>query len=184
MSQGTRIGRPHIEHDWSTGVERKRCGTCTDWFPLDHFGQSATLWDGLSNRCKGCANRATAAADANKWRLDNPELARINGARQRAKRRARERELPVGPWIEQDIIDRDGLVCWIKGCEVGGVTSNGRRDWDVDHLIPISKAYPDHPGDTFPNVAIACNKCNREKAARILPAAIGRYKANLRKLAA
>lgn len=85
----------------------------------------------------------------------------------------------MGTWTEQDVIDRDGLRCWINGCEVGGFESNGRRDWDIDHLIPIGVDFPDHPGDTFANVAIACNTCNRQKAAKLLPAAIDRFSANL-----
>jgi 5-methylcytosine-specific restriction endonuclease McrA len=71
------------------------------------------------------------------------------------------------------------LVCWINGCNVGEQSETGRRDWAIDHLIPIAVDYLDHPGDTLPNLAIACHKCNIWKHNKILPAAVARYESNL-----
>ena len=131
------------------------------------------------NRAYYEADKATRLAQVAQWRIDNPERARIKGVYHRAKRRARQRALPAEPWTEQQIIDRDGLVCWLNGCAVGGTLPSGRRDWAIDHLIPIGVEYPEHPGDTLPNLAIACHPCNITKGARLLPEAIARYHDNV-----
>lgn len=144
----------------------------------------AKYWDNREARL--AANKRYYEANSERyveavrqWRLANPEDAAAKGIRDRAKRRARERSLPVEPWTEQQLIERDGLVCWLNGCAVGGRRPDGARDWAVDHLIPISADYPDHPGDTLPNLAIACETCNKRKAARLLPTAVARYESNL-----
>jgi hypothetical protein len=140
--------------------------------------EARQVWRTDYNRQYYEADKASRIAQVNQWRKDNPERARLKGLYDRARRRARQRALPVEPWTEQQIIDRDGLICWIKGCPVGGALTSGRRDWAIDHLIPISVDYPDHPGDTAPNLAIACHACNQGKAARLLPEAIARYQMN------
>jgi hypothetical protein len=118
------------------------------------------------------------------WKRRNADAVREYGRRGAAKRRAVERGLSRGPWTEQQVIARDGLVCWIKGCTVGGLLPDGRRDWAIDHLIPLARRYPRHPGNTFANVAIACASCNSWKKTKLLPAAIARYEANLARAAA
>jgi hypothetical protein len=258
------IGRPRNDHVVVDGIVCKKCSSCKQMLALAYFGVASSAWDGLANRCKGCASQRThdsrikhldtrrqydreysiknrdkktaarlawraanlerdranqrawidanrdhiraqdrakydpekqkiqnarwyennkdrAIESANQWRLNNPEAARLNGARHTVKRRARRLLLPSDDWTIEDLIERDSLVCWICDCVVGHITPKGRRDWDIDHLVPLSRDYPDHPGDLFVNVAIACQKCNIKKAARILPEAIARYKANLRR---
>jgi 5-methylcytosine-specific restriction endonuclease McrA len=65
------------------------------------------------------------------------------------------------------------------GVNVGDGTKDGRRDWAIDHLIPVAGNYDGHPGDTLPNLAIACHPCNRSKANKLLSEAIARYQFNL-----
>lgn len=97
-----------------------------------------------------------------------------------AVRRTRALSLPCEPYTAQDVIDRDGFSCWVNRCAVGGKLSNGARDWHIDHLIPLAAVgYPGHPGTVLANLAIACYRCNAWKKARVLPAAIARYEANL-----
>lgn len=125
------------------------------------------------------ANREHAAAYSRAWRAANPEACREHSRRYAARRRSRILELPHERWTEQQIIERDGLTCWICGIEVGGRLPHGSRDWHVDHLIPLAADYPDHPGDTLANLAIACARCNYDKNAKLLPAAIERFETNL-----
>lgn len=120
--------------------------------------------------------RVTAAA----WRAKNPHVK----VQAEAKRRARKNSLPHERWTEQQVIERDGIMCWVNGCPVGAPLNHGtgarrKRDWDIDHLIPLSADYPGHPGDTLANLAIACNRCNNWKNSKLLPAAIARYESNL-----
>lgn len=142
------------------------------------------------------AQRATpegkfrVAADNAKFRALNPDyhreympkwFAENQGYRseREAVRRARKRGLPSEPYTVQQIIDRDGFVCWLRGCAIGATLAHGIRDWSIDHLVPLQVDYPDHPGDTFANVALACARCNSGKRNKILPEAIARYEANL-----
>lgn len=134
----------------------------------------------LANRlawleANGERRRATQQA----WKEANPDRVRENGRRGVAKRRARKRSLAVELWTEQQVIDRDGFACWINGCAIGDVLRDGRRDWAIDHLIPLARYYPQHPGNTFANVGIACHSCNSWKKNKLLPEAIARYEANL-----
>ncbi|MBV8995487.1 MAG: hypothetical protein JO287_17715 [Pseudonocardiales bacterium] len=102
------------------------------------------------------ANRERAAAYNRPWRAANQEAYREYSRRYATRRRSRLLELPHEAWTEQQIIERDGLMCWICGNEVGRRLPHGARDWHVDHLIALAVDYPDHPGDTLPNLAIAC----------------------------
>ena len=121
-------------------------------------------------------DRATLAA----WRKDNLASVRQAAIRMAHKRRSLKLELPNEPWTEQQIVDRDGQQCWMCARPLGGALLSGRRDWDVDHLIPLAKPYPDHPGDTLSNLALACAPCNSWKNAKLLPAAVARYEQNVR----
>lgn len=133
------------------------------------------------NRRRYQADRARVIAQVTLWRKNNPEWAAENGRLASNKRRARRRGLPTESWTDQQVIDRDGLACWICGLAVGGTLPSGRRDWAIDHLIPISANYLDHPGDTLPNLAIACHPCNITKGAKLLVPAVARYRTNLRR---
>jgi hypothetical protein len=125
------------------------------------------------------ADKGRRIAQVRQWRLDNPEAAAAKGVRDSARRRARLRGLPYERWTEEQVIARDGLVCWVCGVNVDGSTEGMRRGWAIDHLIPIAAEYDGHPGDTLPNLAVACHACNRSKANKLLPEAIARHCLNL-----
>src|SRR6185437_12135970 len=133
-----------------------------------------------ANRRRYQADPAKVISQVSRWRVNNPEQAAVNGRLASARRRARLRGLPVVPWTEQQVIERDGLACWMCRAAFGGGAASGRREWAIDHLIPISIDYKDHPGDTLANLAIACHPCNIAKGAKLLPAAVSRYRANRR----
>lgn len=142
----------------------------------------------------GELNREAIAAKAMSRRRADPEAARemyrrhhqSNAEKRRRdasaagrERRARKRELPCEKYTEQQIVDRDGFWCWICAEDIGTEPLwDGRRNWVVEHLIPLSADYPDHPGDSLVNVSLACASCNQWKYNRVLPAALARYEAN------
>jgi hypothetical protein len=137
-------------------------------------GKAQTARDNARNRELNADRNRQLTAD---WFKRNPEYRSFK----ESQRRARKLGLPAEPWSEAEIIARDGFVCWLKGCAVGGVLRDGRRDWAVDHFIPLNCDYPNHPGTVLANLGIACATCNSSKRNKLLPEAIARYESNLRK---
>lgn len=45
---------PRIEHKIENNVEKKHCGKCKTFKPLDNFGNASDTWDLLRNTCKEC----------------------------------------------------------------------------------------------------------------------------------
>ena len=45
---------PRIEHKIENNVEKKHCGKCKTFKPLDNFGNASDTWDLLRNTCKDC----------------------------------------------------------------------------------------------------------------------------------
>lgn len=60
-------------------VSEKTCGTCKEVRPAAEFGRNGRRSDGLQDRCNPCrrawrkANSAKCVANANRWRVENPE---------------------------------------------------------------------------------------------------------------
>ena len=48
---------PRKEHKKEDGVEKRWCGKCKGYRPLDNFGYSKNTWDNLRSTCKGCIHR-------------------------------------------------------------------------------------------------------------------------------
>lgn len=70
------------------------------------------------------------------------------------------------------LLERDGAICYLCGCETTKSDSYRVRGWftagdrypTIDHVIPIAKGGT----HTWANVRIACNACNRAKRDRLL----------------
>lgn len=51
------MNRKRVEHKYENNVELKYCGKCQQWKSLTKFHRNISKWDGLSYRCKKCANK-------------------------------------------------------------------------------------------------------------------------------
>ena len=68
-------------------------------------------------------------------------------------------------YIDRDIFDRDGWVCWL--CEEPVDPSISRRDRlgaTIDHVVPLSKGGADDPV----NLRLAHRHCNNTKSTRLV----------------
>lgn len=53
------VGRKdHIVED---GIEKRWCGKCKKYSPLERFGRSSSTWDGLRSTCKDCLHEQNVA---------------------------------------------------------------------------------------------------------------------------
>jgi 5-methylcytosine-specific restriction endonuclease McrA len=96
------------------------------------------------------ANRERALAQLRAWKKANPDKARQHWV----LRRARKRGATVGVPIKHvDIARRDNWMCHICHTKVA------RKDWSLDHLIPLSKGGLHIPE----NVALAHQVCNARR---------------------
>jgi hypothetical protein len=87
---------------------------------------------------------------------------RMQRSRQRAKRRARLKNVKTEPYTLREIADRDGWKCHLCGKKVPDrqYTADD-NDPTIDHLVPISA----QGDDIRSNVALAHNRCNWERGA-------------------
>lgn len=98
-------------------------------------------------------------------RMSNPDLYRAHGRKHAALHRARIRGSSIGPaWTRQDLIDRDGLICYLCTKSID-ITLRGPNpeSFSEDHVIPLSKGGP----HTFENVRPAHLGCNSAKHNRV-----------------
>lgn len=95
-----------------------------------------------------------------KWRLENPQKARLLKRNTEARRRTRLRNNTIELFSYNEILLRDGYKCHICGRRVA------KKDVSFDHLIPVSKGGA-HRRD---NVAIAHLKCNLKRGPGRIPA--------------
>lgn len=73
-------------------------------------------------------------------------------------RRSRIKATEVEPFTVEDVLVRDGSVCYL--CE----KVLGRDEVSLEHVAPLSRG----GSHTLNNVRIACLPCNRRKGARLL----------------
>lgn len=80
----------------------------------------------------------------------------------RSARRARKRGLPWEDYHWDDVVKRDGTVCYLCETEFDPELDHG-LPWSpsVDHVIPLDD--PHCPGDLFSNVKIVHEICNSRK---------------------
>ena len=107
-----------------------------------------------------------------KWRLSNPEKAKLKSQAAGARRQAALYNAP-GTWDATD-------VQWLMA-EQGGMCAgfwcytSVREDCEVDHRDPVSRGGSNWPS----NLALLCQPCNRRKSARTMPEwfqSLGGYK--------
>lgn len=79
---------------------------------------------------------------------------------QKDERRARIKELPSTTVSRLAIWERDGGCCHM--C----LRYLQAHEFHLDHLIPLSLDYDDHPGHVPENLAVACPSCNFAKRDR------------------
>lgn len=108
--------------------------------------------------CSAGCKRRRERRDCPSWsRWKRRSYEQLRDRRIRAGLKQERVELPV-------VAERDGWCCHLCG---GAVT---RRDWSMDHLVPIS-AGGEH---TYANVALAHQTCNSRRGARPLVKGVGR----------
>lgn len=101
-------------------------------------------------------NREKVMASQQKWRVNNPEMARAINLRAVARRAGAE-----GRHNGRDIIelyDMQDRRCGYCGMPIIGL------DYQVDHIVPLSRGGSDWPE----NLLIACQTCNGNKATKTL----------------
>lgn len=201
--------RPKVVAVYLAGVT-KSCRVCQEDRPLSEFHRDPSKADGLHGQCKACcrvydaayaaersderrgrsrayhrANRGAIRAMKARYRDANRELVRAASALANARRRAHLRALPSVPYAVEEIVARDGENCWVCTDPIDFDDRSVPRTWHIDHLIPVSasETYPNHPGDVLANVALTHHSCNLIKRARLLPEAVARHEANLRRTA-
>jgi len=90
---------PRKEHKTEDGIEKRWCGKCKIYNPLESFGYSKTTWDNLRSTCKQCLHKINIEKVADhreynkkywqrtkkeqsekskKWREANPEKVKEN----------------------------------------------------------------------------------------------------------
>ena len=124
-------------------MEKAHCPDCGRDLPRAAFQRNATRVDCLNAQCRDCDSRRTSD-----WARKNPEKARA----QNRRRRARKRENGVVPYDEADVWAAYNHACIACG-------SPGEH---VDHFQPIAKG----GADALVNVVILCEACNLSKGAR------------------
>lgn len=100
------------------------------------------------------SNADKVAATNRRYRETHPETVRIA----RRKRKARLRGVPSEPYTRDDVLRAWGVICYL--CD-----SIVPDDWQVEHVIPISRG----GHDTVGNVRPACPGCNHSKSNKLSP---------------
>lgn len=128
-------------------------------------------------------NRERARAVKATWRANNPERAAEKDRATSRRRRARLRALPTEPYTVEDLLERDGTVCVLCEEELDfSARWPEPRAVTVEHLECL--AWPDSPGDTLANTALACFECNIRRGDRPHPRAAAKRAALLAEAAA
>lgn len=129
----------------------RRCVTCKTELPLAEFYVTPSRKDGVASECKACIK-----ANYRRWRKANPEKARANDARKRA-RKARVPNEVVEP---VRVFARDGWICQICGQPVDrSVGFPHPASPSVDHIVPLSRGGP----HVYANVQTSHLRCNLRK---------------------
>lgn len=93
------------------------------------------------------------------WAARNPESRRITRRNGRAKRRAKQRQVPSGSYTRSQVLERYGSWCCLCFKTITDDT------WWVDHLIPIKLG----GWDVMDNLRPTHAWCNRQKSSKIIP---------------
>lgn len=122
----------------------------------------------LNTRCYR-NNRTVRDAQAREWALANPESRRAIVRRyakahpeqermKQSRRRARMRGLPNEHVTVAQLIERDGLGCYLCGRDVD------RNELHVDHVVPVVRDGP----HIASNLRITHGRCNCIKGSRLV----------------
>lgn len=103
-------------------------------------------------------NRDRASLSKKAWRAKNWDRLRIQFRQYGAKREALKRGNAVGVVDFEEIIKRDGDICYLCG--------EKPKKRHFDHVIPLSKGGP----HSMENIRVSCSTCNWKKGARLLAA--------------
>ena len=143
------------------------------WWALDYAPDGdLARWDPewIADACmwEGDSERFMMALQHSHWIVDGelqthpPRLLQemLRAAEQRRLyhhvRRARLKAVPYERVRRQDIVERDGLICYLCGLALRA------PEVTLDHVIPLARGGP-HTAD---NLRIACRPCNSRKGAR------------------
>ena len=109
-------------------------------------------------------NRQRVMDSVRQWKLNNPELARINALNISARRRTRQRSGRVSQTDLLSILIRDENRCWLCGTDVTLDTLS------FDHVIPLARGGAHDPE----NLRVAHLSCNIRKGTKLISLERGR----------
>lgn len=110
--------------------------------------------------CHECWARFTAKHPAARWCSHSCQIRH----RSREASRRRSGNQTNDGYTDREIFERDNWTCHLCGKQLDPATDRRRPDGPtIDHVIPLSRGGT----DVRANVKTACNRCNRQKAARI-----------------
>ena len=144
----------------------KRCSRCKEMKPqtTEFFSPRKDRVNGLDSRCRKCGSERYR-----EWRLNNPEKMKEAELSWREKhpeiirkysndRRSQKRELP-GTYILAEIkkqLKRQKGKCYYADCGHSDI----RDSYEIEHVIPISRA---GSRNDMSNIVLSCRACNAKK---------------------
>ena len=151
--------------------ETKKCKDCGAIKKASKFKPRKSNKDGLENSCYSCRyikqkdnyrkwgktyykkNSEVVIKRVDEWRKNNrPKVNMIE-----AKRRAKISNSRINKFDYEDILERDGLWCYLGGHPIEG-------KYEFDHIDPLSKR-GQHSED---NISITCPHHNNSKGSKTL----------------
>ena len=133
--------------------ERRSHHTDADRVQYNTWRRGRRNLDREGTNAKNSAWQAAHPEQRQNWLDKNRERVRELGCYSDHARRARLAEVPTEKWSRSEIIERDGLVCYLCGASVD------KTDIDIDHKIPISRG-----GSNLKiNLGVTHSSCNRKK---------------------
>lgn len=146
-----------------------KCGTRSG------YNRHLRLKEPACNECRDAQNsydRKRFDNDPNYFRLKNKRTENKEKKRARwRKREAMRRNSHSSPYVDSDVIDLYGNVCYICSQEIdlsasrrSGIGENWQNGLHIDHVIPLSKGGP----DCIENVRPAHAFCNLKKGSKLV----------------
>jgi 5-methylcytosine-specific restriction endonuclease McrA len=168
--------KPLDAFPWQNKEQNRRQGYCTPcWLQRMKDERAALAAGALSDLKRRVAQRGraryagwtaeerqTQLERQREWRRANPEKVRNRWQRRRARELGAAVVLPV---TVEEIISRDGMVCYLCGKELGDDALS------LDHVIPLRRGGTHTPE----NLRIACRSCNSRKGSLLLDEFYARY---------
>lgn len=104
-------------------VSRKNCWSCKKELPVASFNKDKTTSDGYKNMCRDCC-----LVRVREWERNNPQKAKLNNSKARAKRR-QNASSPLSDYFAEDI--------WTYYFVAKSFTTKFGEKFHVDHIVPL-----------------------------------------------